>query len=176
MANVKLLLKESVRNLGRVGDVVEVSAGYARNFLLPKDLAIEPTKNNMKKVEARRQEIERIERERKEQQAALIKQLEGVELTLERRANEQGHLFGSVSATDIARGLQAQGFNIEPDDISLPGKLDHIDSYLVMIRFSADLETQVKVWVAPDADSKAAMEVARKNAAAEKADAEKSQD
>src|SRR6185295_19229745 len=106
MANVKLLLKESIKNVGKVGDVVEVSPGYARNYLLPKDLAVEPTPNNVKKIEARRKEIERIERERRDQQAALIKQLEGVEVTLERRANEQGHLFGSVSATDIARQLQ----------------------------------------------------------------------
>ena len=105
--------------------------GYARNYLLPSDLAVEPTPGNVKKVEARRKEIEKQERERREQQAALIKQLEGVEVTLERRANEQGHLFGSVTATDIAKALQAQGFNIEPDDVNLPGKLDRIDKYTV---------------------------------------------
>src|SRR5918997_1512438 len=118
MATVKLLLKESIKNVGRVGDVVEVSAGYARNFLLPKDLAVQPTPGNIKKVEERRKEIERQEREKRDQQAALIKQLEGVEVTLERRANEQGHLFGSVSATDIARALQAQGYNVEAGDIN----------------------------------------------------------
>ena len=85
--------------------MVEVSAGYARNYLLPQHLAVEPTPGNVKKVEARRKEIERMERERREQQAALIKQLEGVEVTLERKANEQGHLFGSVTATDIAKAL-----------------------------------------------------------------------
>src|SRR5688572_21178755 len=108
MATVKLLLKESIKNVGRVGDVVEVSPGYARNYLLPKDLAVQPTPNNIKKVEERRKEIEKQERERREQQAALIKTLEGVEVTLERRANEQGHLFGSVSATDIARALRSE--------------------------------------------------------------------
>src|SRR5581483_152169 len=133
MANVKLLLQESIKNVGRVGDIVEVSPGYARNYLLPQGLAVEPTPNNVKKIEARRKEIERQERERREQQAALIKQLEGVEVTLERRANEQGHLFGSVTATDIARGLQAQGFNVEPGDVNLPGKLDRIDTYQVQI-------------------------------------------
>ena len=136
MATVKLLLKESIKNVGRVGDIVEVSPGYARNYLLPRDLAVQPTPNNVKKVEERRKEIERQEREKRDQQAAMIKQLEGVEVMLERRANEQGHLFGSVSATDISKALQAQGFNIEAGDI--------------------------KVWVAPDADSKAAMDAARK--------------
>ena len=112
MATVKLLLQESIKNVGRVGDVVEVSPGYARNYLLPHGLAVEPTKGNLKKVEARRQEIEKQERERREQQARLIKQLEGKDVTLERKANEQGHLYGAVSATDIAKALQADGFNV----------------------------------------------------------------
>jgi large subunit ribosomal protein L9 len=162
MANVKLLLKESIKHVGRVGDIVEVSPGFARNYLLPKDLAVEPTPGNVKKVEERKKEIEKIERERREQQAALIKQLEGVEVTLERRANEQGHLFGSVSATDIARSLQGQGFNIEPDDINLPGKLDRIEKYTVQVKFAEDLVTDVKVWVAPDPESKASMDAAAK--------------
>jgi len=162
MPNVKLLLNESIKHVGRVGDVVEVSAGYARNFLLPKGLAVEPTAGNIRKIEARRKEIERQERERREQQETLIKQLEGVEVGLERKANEQGHLFGSVSATDIARALQAQGFNINPDDVNLPGKLDRIEKYTVKIRFAEDLSADLKVWVAPDAESKALIETAAK--------------
>src|SRR5881275_1336790 len=164
MANVKLLLKESIKHVGRVGDVVEVSPGYARNFLLPRDLAVEPTPGNVKKIEERRKEIERQERERREQQAALIKQLEGVEVTLERRANEQGHLFGSVTATDIAKSLQAQGFNINPDDVNLPGRLDRIEKYTVKVKLADDLTSDVKVWVAPDAESKASIEAAQKAA------------
>ncbi len=158
MATVKLLLRESIRNVGKVGDVVEVSPGFARNYLLPKNLAVEPTPGNIKKVEERRKEIERLERERREQQEALIRQLEGVEVTLERRANEQGHLFGSVTATDIARALQQQGFNIEPDDIYLDGRLDRIERYTVRVQFDEDLKAEIKVWVAPDPDSKAAMD------------------
>ena len=142
MANVKLLLKESIKNVGKVGDVVEVSPGYARNYLLPKDLAVEPTPNNVKKIEERRKEIERQERER--------------------RANDQGGLFGSVSATDIAKTLQGQGFNINPDDVVLPGRLDRIDTYQVRVQFAEDLSTDVKVWVTPDAESKAAIDAARK--------------
>ncbi len=172
MARVKVLLNESVKNVGRVGDVVDVTSGFARNFLIPKGLAVEPTPGNLKKVEERRKEIERVERERRDQQAALIKRLEGQEVTLERRANEQGHLFGSVSATDVANALKEHGFNIHADDINLPGKLDHIDTYIVEVRFAEDLRADVKVWVAPDADSKAAMETARKTAetAAQSAD------
>ena len=163
MADVKLLLKESIKNVGKVGDVVEVSAGYARNYLLPRDLAVEPTPNNVKKIEARRKEIEKQERERREQLAVLIKTLEGVEVTLERRANEQGNLFGSVTATDIAKSLQGQGYNVNPDDVNLPGKLDRIDVYTVKIKFAEDLTTDLKVYVAPDPESKAAIDAAAKN-------------
>jgi large subunit ribosomal protein L9 len=167
MATVKLLLKESIKNVGRVGDIVEVSPGYARNYLLPRDLAVQPTPNNVKKVEERRKEIERQERERREQQERMIKQLEGVEVHLERRANEQGHLFGSVTATDVAKGLQAQNFNIEPGDVNLPGKLDQVRDYTVNIKFADDLAADIKVWVHADAESKAAMEAYTKNRATE---------
>jgi large subunit ribosomal protein L9 len=176
MATVKLLLKESIKHVGKVGDVVEVSAGYARNYLLPGDLAVEPTPGNVKKIEERRREIERMERERREQQASLIKQLESVEVTLERKANEQGHLFGSVTATDIAKSLQLQGFNVNPDDINLPGRLDRIDKYMVRVSFAEDLGTEIKVYVAPDAESKAVIDAAAKvRAQAEAASAEETE-
>src|SRR2546428_6310333 len=172
MPSVKLLLKESIKNVGRVGDIVEVSPGYARNYLLPRDLAVQPTPNNVRKVEERRKEIDRQERERREQQARMIQQLSGVEVQLERRANEQGHLFGSVTATDVAKGLQAQGFNIEPGDVNLPGKLDQVRDYTVTIRFAEDLVAQVKVWVHADAESRAAIEAYKKGQATESATAE----
>ena len=162
MATVKLLLQESIKNVGRVGDVVEVSPGYARNYLIPGGLGVEPTKANLKKVEARRQEIEKQEREKREQQERLLKRLEGKDVTLERKANDQGHLYGAVSATDIAKALQAQGHQVEPDDINLPGKLDRIEKYNVVVSFAEDLQQEIKVWVAPDAESKEGIEAARK--------------
>ncbi len=122
MAQIKLLLKESIKNVGKVGDIVEVSPGYARNFLLPKDLAVEPTPNNVKKIEARRQEIEKQERERRAQQETLLKRLEGVEVTLERRANEQGHLYGSVTATEIAKAPSGAGLQRPPGRCEPPGQ------------------------------------------------------
>lgn len=169
MASVKLLLKESIKNVGKVGDIVEVSAGYARNYLVPKDMAVAPTPQNIKQIEARRKEIERGERDRRQAQAAIIERLAGVELTLERRANEQGNLFGSVTATDISKALKAAGHDVNPDDVNLAGKLDRIDVYTVQVKFADDLITDVKLYVAPDPESKAAMEAASK--AAQSADA-----
>lgn len=171
MPTTKLLLKESIKHVGRVGDIVEVSPGYARNYLLPRDLAVEPTPNNVKKIEARRKEIERLEAEKRAQQAELIKKLEGVEVTLERRANELGHLYGAVSATDIANALEAQGYEVEAGDVELPGKLDQINNYTVRVRFAEDLSTEIKVWVAPDAESKAAIDAHRKEKESEPAPA-----
>jgi large subunit ribosomal protein L9 len=133
---------------------------------------VHPTPGNVKKIEERRKEIEKQERDRREQQEALLKRLEGVEVTLERRANEQGHLFGSVTATDIAKALQAQGYNVQPDDVLLPGRLDQISNYTVRVQFAEDLSTEMKVWVAPDPESKAAIEAARKATDAADAQAE----
>ena len=129
------------------------------------------TPNNVKKIEARRKEIEKIEADKRAAQAEVIKKLEGVEVMLERRANEQGHLFGSVSATDIAKQLQAQGYTVEADDVSLPGKLDRIDKYQVVVSFAEDLKADVKVWVNADPESKAAIEAYSKAKAQEPAPA-----
>ena len=145
MASVKLLLKESIKHVGRVGDVVEVSPGYARNYLIPHDLAVEPTPGNMKKIEERKKEIEKIERKRRDEQAALIKRLEGVEVTLEAPRQRAGSPVRLRQRHRDRQGAQGQGFNVEPDDINLLGKLDRIDKYMVRVSFAEDLATEVKV-------------------------------
>ena len=101
----------------------------------------------------------------------MIGRLSGIEVMLERRANEQGHLYGAVSATDIAKSLEQQGYEVGADDIYLPGKLDQINNYTVRVKFAEELETEIKVWVAPDADSKAAIDAARKTRESEPAPA-----
>lgn len=159
----KILLNESVRHVGRVGDVVEVAPGYARNYLIPHGLAVAPTKDNLKKVEVRKQEVIRQEKELRSKHESIIAKLQTVEVTLERRANEQGHLFGSVGANDIAYALQQQGFEVEASDINLSSKLDQIEKYTVEVKFADDLSTDIKVWVAPDAESKAAIDAFAKS-------------
>ena len=161
----KLLLSETVKNVGRVGDVVTVGASYARNFLVPEHLGVIPTAGNVARIEEKRKEIERQEKELRDQQAAMLAKLGGVEVTLQRRANEQGHLFGSVTASDISHGLAEQGFNVEPTDINLPGKLDRVDKYEVEVSFADDLNAMIKVYVAPDAESKEAIDAYQKRQA-----------
>jgi large subunit ribosomal protein L9 len=167
MATIKLLLNESIKNVGRVGDVVEVSPGFARNYLLPKGLAVQPTAENIKRIEVRRKEVEKLEKARREQQVQIIAQLASVEVTLERKTNEQGNLFGSVTATDIAKALQAQGLAVQPEDVNLPGRLDRVNNYTVRVKFADDLAAELKVWVAPDAESKALIDSHQKEKAKE---------
>lgn len=148
--SVKLLLVENVDNLGIVGDVVEVRPGYARNYLLPMGLATEPTPGNMKRVEERRAEVERQLREKRVEQERLIASLEGHEITLQRSANAQGHLYGSVTQHDIAVALQEEGFNITERDVRIGEQIKTLDSYDIPIQVAQDLRTDIKLWVVSD--------------------------
>ena len=147
---VQLLLTENIDNLGIVGDVVDVKLGYARNYLLPHGLATTPSPGAIKAVEARRAEVERQLREQRAQQEALIARLEDHELTLQRAANEEGQLYGSVSQADIAAELQEAGFNINEPDVRIGESIKHLDSYEIPIQIAKDLKTQIKLWVVSD--------------------------
>lgn len=145
-----LLLTETVDSLGIVGDVVKVRAGYARNYLLPRDLATTPTDEKIAELAARRAEAQRqIELHRK-QRVDMIEKLEGYELTLVRSCNDQGLLYGSVTQADIAEGLAAAGFAVRVRDVRLGQAIKRIDSYEVHIKPEADLEATVKLWVVSD--------------------------
>lgn len=147
---IKLLLVENVENLGIVGDVVEVKPGYARNYLLPMALATEPSEEAMKAVEERRKEVERQLREEREQKERLIGQLEGKEITLQRSANAQGVLFGSVTQHDIAESLREEGFAIRERDVRIGEPIKQLDSYEIPIQLDDDLRTDIKLWVVSD--------------------------
>lgn len=167
--NVRLLLNETIRHLGKVGDIVEVKPGYARNYLLPHNLAVMPTPDNLKRIESKRQEYERLEAERRSRQQKLLASLADHEVTLDRRANERGHLYGGVSASDIARALREAGIGREQDveieagDINLHGKIDHVGTFTADIRFSDELMQEIRVTVNPDAESKSLMEEYRRD-------------
>ena len=168
--SVKLLLNETIRHLGKVGDVVAVKPGYARNYLVPHGLAIQPTPTNLQRIEGKRKEYERMEAERREKQQALLQKLEGYELSLVRRANERGHLYGSVGASDIAHGLgeagmaEHEGVTITADEINLHGKIDSVDTFTADVRFADDLIQEIAVVVTADEESKAAMDEYAKEA------------
>jgi large subunit ribosomal protein L9 len=144
---MKLLLTKSVPQLGIVGDVVNVSSGYARNYLIPRRLATEPTDANMRRLaEARKQAELELAKERARMEE-MIQRLEGVEVTVSARANEEGVLYGSVGRKEIAAALADEGHVVLPEHIALTAPIRRIDTVPVEVRFSGDLRATIKVWV-----------------------------
>ncbi len=152
--NIELLLTDNIDNLGIVGDVVKVKAGYARNYLLPTGLADAPTPGNKKRVEARRLEVQKEIKDKRNKIEAIFAKLEDVEITLARAANEDGLLYGSVSQHDIAEALHAEGFTgITDRDVRIGELIKHLDSYEIPVQLAADLKTTIKLWVVSDKPS-----------------------
>lgn len=144
---MKLLLCKNIDKLGIVGDIVEVSGGYGRNYLLPHGLATEPTEVNIRKLaEARRTaELERIHQ--REQLERLAERLEDFEITIRARANEEGVLYGSVGRREIAAALAEEGQPVTPEHVVLDTPIRHLDNVAVEIKLADDLCSTVKVWV-----------------------------
>ncbi len=143
----KLLLRRDVPKLGHVGDVVEVSEGYARNYLVPHHLAVEPTPANLKAIE---EDKKRAAAERLAQRRALEARAEAVanvEVTISAAANEEGHLYGSVGPREIAAALRDEGHEVEAAQIQIHNPIRQLDSVMVPVVFGEDLKTEVKVWV-----------------------------
>ena len=144
---MKLLLCRNISNVGIVGDVVDVSSGYARNFLLPRRLAIEPTDFNIRKLAEARKIAEQELSEQRRQLEALAKRVEGIEVTVTARANEDGVLYGSVGRKEIAAALEDEGYVIQHEHIALTAPIRRLDNVPVEIRFAGDLRSHIKVWV-----------------------------
>jgi large subunit ribosomal protein L9 len=154
---MKVLLCEDVKELGWFGDVVEVSTGYARNYLLPQRLAIVPTEGNLRslaKETAKRAEQRKLERQRLEEVATAV---EGAEAVVAAKANEQGVLFGSVGAGEIAENLRAQGFKVADDMVRLAEHIKQVGTHKVTLKLDKDLTASVNVTiVAESAEGEAA--------------------
>lgn len=148
--NVEVLLLDTVEGLGIVGDVVHVRSGYARNFLLPRELATEPSEDLIKQLAARRAEAEKRLAEQRKAREDMVSKLDGMEITLQRSCNDAGLLYGSVTQQDIAEALGTQGLDVRPRDVRLSQTIKRIDSYEVVIRPESDLSATVKLWVVAD--------------------------
>lgn len=144
---MKVLLTDTIEKVGIVGTVVDVSEGYARNYLLPKKLATTPTQGNIQRLEAARKEHEAHMKLLREQKEVLLQAITGLELTIARASNEEGHLFGSVSRRDISEELMKLGHAVTPDDVRLDEPLRRIDTFMVNVQLALDLKTQIKIWV-----------------------------
>lgn len=144
---MKLLLRKDITGLGLCGDVVEVSPGHARNYLLPHHLALVPTKANLKVID---EDKKRAAAER-ERIHALLKaecaRLAGAEVTISAACNPEGHLYGSVGPREISHALLEEGFSVHPDQIKMSVNIKQVGAQEVPVVLADDLSTQVKVWV-----------------------------
>jgi large subunit ribosomal protein L9 len=142
-----VILRQAIENLGNPGDVVTVKPGYARNYLLPRGLAYEATPGNLKRIANERQRLEAAEGTRRDAARELAKRIEEVSLTFSARVGEEGKLFGSITASDIAQQLEAQGVEIEKRQIDLHEPIKTLGVFRVPVRLHADVHPEVRVWV-----------------------------
>ncbi len=146
---MKVLLRKNVPHLGKIGEVVDVKPGYARNYLVPQRLAVEPTEGNLKAIEAEKAaylaELAKQHAEI-EAKAALVA---GKEVTIACRANEEGHLYGSVGPAQVSAALAETGVFVEAEYIQIDTPIQQLDKYDVKIRFSEEVSATVHVWVVP---------------------------
>ena len=150
---MKVLLVEDVDKLGWLGDVIEVSNGYARNYLLAQGLAVIPTEAKMKslsKEKAKRAEQREYERSRLE---IIAEAVNGTEAVLAAKANEQGHLFGSVGEKEIGGNLREQGFEVSDKFIQLPEHIKEVGTHEVKLRLADDLTATVTVIVVAESQN-----------------------
>lgn len=148
--DVQLLLVETVDNLGIVGDVVKVRAGYARNYLLPRGLATTPDESLIASLAEKRKQAEVEQGKLRVEREGLIKRLEGVEITMQRACNDLGLLYGSVTQQDISGALKSLGFEVKPREVRLPQVIKRLGQFEVNVKLASDLEEHVQVHVVPD--------------------------
>lgn len=143
----KVLLCEDIKSLGWLGDVVEVKEGYARNYLLPQGLAKVATDTNIKAIvkEKVKRSEHRIQQHERLEEA--VKAVEGAEAVVAAKANEQGHLFGSVTSPQIAANLREQGFKVADEVVHLPEHIKDVGTHSVTLKFAGDLTATVSVVV-----------------------------
>ena len=144
---MEVILRQAVDNLGHPGDIVKVSNGFARNYLLPRGIAYEATAGNRKRIQQERSRLEEAENTRRAAAEELAKRLEEVSLSFSARVGEEGKLFGSVTAADIAQQLEAQGVHVERRMIDLHEPIRALGVYRIPVRLHADVRPELKVWV-----------------------------
>ena len=143
---VEILLRKSVESLGRVGEIVRVRPGYARNYLFPHGLAVFPTPENLRLVEKDKEVESQVEAEKAKARAELAARLATVSLSIEANANPEGHLFGSVGPRQVIDALAAKGFTIEEKHVVFE-PVKQLGEFEATIRLAADLEVKIKTAV-----------------------------
>ena len=152
MAHTKVLLREDVDDLGARGEIVRVRAGYARNYLLPRNLAVEATAGNVKGIEAERAALLKKEAKERSSAEAQSQQMSSLVLEFKRKAGEQGALYGSVTSMDLAEALKDKGYEIDRHRIHLREPLKRLGEYSVPVRLHREVTIDLQVKVQPEGE------------------------
>lgn len=160
MATTNVLLKDDIDNLGGRGEVVKVRAGYARNYLLPRGLALLATKGNIKQVEAVKSALLKKAATEKATAELQANQMSAISLTFERKAGDEGTLFGSVTSMDIAEALKAQGYDIDRKKINLKDAIKITGEYTVPVKLHREVVLNIPVTVIAEGATVEAKETA----------------
>jgi large subunit ribosomal protein L9 len=152
MAHTKVLLREDVDDLGARGEIVRVRAGYARNYLLPHNLAVEATAGNVKGIEAERAALLKKEAKERSTAEAQSQQMGSLVLEFKRKAGEHGALYGSVTSMDIAESLQERGYEIDRHRIHLREPLKRLGDFSVPVRLHREVTIDLQVKVVPEGE------------------------
>jgi|SRR6516225_3309322 len=152
--NWKLVLIEDVMHLGKQGDLVEVKPGYGRNYLLPNSLATVPTEHNLRLLERYKERVAKAKEAKIADLKVLAEQIQRVSVTIESIANEEGHLYGSVGAPEVAKALKARNLAVEPEMIRLEGVIKECGIYEVSLHLGHEIETKVQIAVVRQVEKK----------------------
>ena len=147
---MKVFLKDDVKNLGKMGDVVNVSEGYAKNFLLPKKFAVEANTKNLKEFEHNKRIIQEKSTKIKDASKATADKLSALTLKIKAKAGEEEKLFGSVTTMDIAEAFKAEGFEVDKKKILLAEPIKRLGEYTVEVKIHHEVNATVKVQVVSD--------------------------
>jgi large subunit ribosomal protein L9 len=151
---MQLVLTEDVANLGKQGELVEVKAGYGRNYLLPNGLATIPTEHNLRLLERYKKRVTQAREARVADLKVLAEQIQRITVTIEANATEDGHLYGSVGAPEIVKSLKGHNLMVEPEMIRLEGPIKECALFEVKVHLGYDIETAVKVLVVRQQEKK----------------------
>lgn len=149
---MQVILLERVENLGQMGDVVTVRPGYARNFLLPRQKALRATKDNVAHFDAQKKELEAQNLKRREEAEKVAKKMDGLKIALIRQASEAGHLYGSVSARDIADGVTAKGFKIDRNQVNMDRAYKTLGLFPIKVALHPEVSVEVTINIARSED------------------------
>ena len=148
--DMQLVLTEDVPHLGKQGELVEVKSGYGRNYLLPRGMATIPTQHNLRLLERYKQRVQQAREARIADLRVLAEQIQRVpHITIEANANDEGHLYGSVSAPEISKALKGKNLKVEPEMVKLEGPIKLCGLYEIHLTIGYEIETNVKVMVVP---------------------------